>query len=63
MSSRDTVTNQSPLAIGEVARVYGVSVDTIREWESAGKIPASFRTPGNQRRWDAEDIESARGVA
>ena len=57
------MTKAAPLAIGEVARVYGVSVDTIREWETAGKIPPSFRTPGNQRRWDARDIESARGVA
>jgi excisionase family DNA binding protein len=38
------------LPIGETARALGVSVDTIRRWESDGKLNAT-RTLGNQRRF------------
>lgn len=48
--------NEQPLKIGEVARQIGVSVDTIRAWEAAGKLAAT-RTPGNQRRFTQSDID------
>ena len=35
------------LRIGEVAKAVGVSVDTLRRWEAAGRI--SFERHGNQR--------------
>lgn len=63
MTSSDTYSGEDVLPIGAVARRLGVSVDTVREWEKDKKIPASFRTPGNQRRWFANDIEALRGVA
>lgn len=50
------------LTIGETARRLGVSVATIRRWESAGKITA-VRTPGNQRRFPAAEVARILGVA
>ncbi|MDY0827557.1 helix-turn-helix domain-containing protein [Microbacterium sp. BG28] len=52
MESTDTY-----LAIGEVAAAFGVTVPTVRNWESAGKLRA-IRTPGNQRRFAASQIEA-----
>ena len=52
--SKGTLPHNETLAIGEVARRFGVSVDTIREWEKVGKIN-SFRTLGNQRRFNLSD--------
>lgn len=46
---------EPPLSIGEVARKLGVSVDTIRRWESEGKITGT-RTAGGQRRFAANEI-------
>lgn len=45
--------------IGEAARVAGVSVDTLRRWESAGKLKA-VRTPGGHRTYRLDDIERLR---
>ena len=50
------------LTIGETARRLGVSVDTIRRWESAGKI-AGIRTPGGQRRFPAAEVARILGTA
>ena len=35
------------LRIGEVAQAVGVSVDTLRRWETEGKV--TFERRGNQR--------------
>ena len=48
------------LPIGTAARLLGVSVDTIRRWESAGQI-TSQRTPGGQRRFPRSEIDRLRG--
>ncbi len=48
--------------IGEVARMFGVSVATIRNWEKSGKINAE-RTLGKQRRFTAEEIERVKSEA
>jgi putative resolvase len=41
--------------ISEAARILGVSVDTLRRWEAAGKIEVE-RTPGGHRRYDLNQI-------
>jgi putative resolvase len=41
--------------ISEAARILGVSVDTLRRWEAAGKIQVE-RTPGGHRRYDLDQI-------
>lgn len=46
------------LTIGDVARTFGVTPATVREWDRSGKLPAAFRTPGNQRRWNRADVEA-----
>jgi len=56
MESRDTLLNDEVLAIGEVARRFGVSVDTVREWD--GHTLKSFRTAGNQRRFRVSENPS-----
>lgn len=43
------------LPIGTAAAMVGVSVDTLRRYESEGKITAR-RTPGNQRRFRRADV-------
>jgi molybdopterin-binding protein len=47
--------------IGEAARVLGVSIDTIRRWDRAGRIKTS-RDNGNRRVVDAAEIERIRGA-
>ena len=49
-------TETPPIPIGEAARALGVSVATLRRWESTGKITA-VRTPGDQRRFPVSEIE------
>lgn len=51
--------NETPVAIpiGEVARLVGVSIATVRNWDRAGKI-RSFRTPSGQRRFWLSDVEA-----
>jgi molybdopterin-binding protein len=39
---------QTPVRVGEAAEVLGVSVDTLRRWESAGRLRVS-RSKGGQR--------------
>ena len=41
----------------EVATMCGVSAQTIRLWEDAGKIPASTRDENDYRYWDEENVE------
>jgi molybdopterin-binding protein len=42
------------LRIGEVAKVLGVSIDTLRRWEAAGRI--EFVRHGNQRLLPATEL-------
>jgi len=50
--------NESPLGLStsEAARALGVSLGTIRRWADMGYIE-SYRTPGGQRRFSAEQLE------
>ncbi|GEM_PF-4249185 len=41
-------TNNSFFKIGQAAQILGVSIDTLRRWEKAGKI-STVRTPGGTR--------------
>lgn len=59
MTDSNTYSAQAAIPIGEVSRLLGVSISTVRNWERVGKI-ASFRTPGGQRRFRVEDIEALR---
>lgn len=59
MTDSNSYSAQAALPIGEVARLLGVSIATVRNWERDGKI-SSFRTPGRQRRFRVEDVEALR---
>ena len=45
------------IPIGEVARLTGVTIATVRNWDKAGKLTA-VRTPGGQRRFRLEDVQA-----
>lgn len=40
----------------EVATLCGVSTQTIRLWEDAGRIPASIRDENDYRYWDEDTV-------
>lgn len=46
----------------EVATICGVSPQTIRLWETAGKIPKSTRDENGYRYWYEEDLEIIKSV-
>ena len=57
MNSRHTqFPTDELLPIGDTARLFGVSVETIRRWEASGKIVGT-RTLGGQRRFSRAEIE------
>lgn len=63
LSMTNSDTYEAPealLPIGDVARLAGVTVATIRNWERAGKITA-VRTPTNQRRFRKTDVDALLG--
>jgi len=60
MASTHTYFGQQAVPIGDAARMLGVSIPTIRNWERAGKI-AAIRTPGNQRRIPIGEIDRLLG--
>lgn len=45
------------ISVGEAAARVGVSVDTIKRWEKAGKLAQAQRTPTGHRRFRRADIE------
>jgi excisionase family DNA binding protein len=50
--------NTSPLGLStsQAAKALGVSLGTIRRWSDLGYLE-SYRTPGGQRRFSAEQID------
>ena len=44
-----------PLRVGEAAELIGVSVDTLRRWEAAGRLRVR-RSPGGQRLVSLQDV-------
>ncbi|MEA2197399.1 MAG: hypothetical protein QOJ25_1450 [Solirubrobacteraceae bacterium] len=55
MDPKDTVIDE-PVKIGAAAAALGVSVDTLRRWERAGRI--SFERRGNQRLMSSHDLSN-----
>jgi molybdopterin-binding protein len=55
MESKDPVIDE-PVKIGAAAAALGVSVDTLRRWERAGRI--SFERRGNQRFMSSHDLSN-----
>lgn len=49
--------NRLGLSTSQAARQLGVSLSTIRRWSDMGYLRA-YRTPGGQRRFSREQIES-----
>ena len=45
-----------PYSVGEVARLLGVHVDTVRDWCAGGEL-ACFRTAGGHRRITTKAID------
>ena len=48
--------------ISEAAKYLGVSPDTLRRWEKAGKISAPKRTAGGARRYSKELLDQILGA-
>ena len=48
--------NNRFVKIGEAAKLLGVSVQALRNWEIEGKIMPSHRTPGGQRMYDLAEL-------
>ena len=44
------------ISIGKAAKMLGCSVVTLRRWEKLGKLTSIFRTFGNHRRYNIQDI-------
>lgn len=57
-SSKNTTTTL--LRLSEAARRLGVTTQTLRDWDKAGKIK-TVRSEGNQRRIPLEEVESRLG--
>ena len=55
--------NVQPEALtpAQAANALGVSIDTLRRWEKAGKITVR-RTPGGQRRFPTSEVDRLRGM-
>lgn len=41
---------------GDVAKLFDVTPETVRQWEKAGKLVA-FRSPGGRRRFPRDEVE------
>lgn len=52
------ITRNSPLGLStsQAAEALGVSLGTVRRWSDMGHL-GSYRTPGGQRRFSAEQID------
>lgn len=48
---------ERPLAPGDVAAIFGVSIETVAAWADDGKLP-HFRTPSGQRRFRQADVDA-----
>jgi molybdopterin-binding protein len=56
------VTDRAVYTASEAARALGISLDTLRRWDRAGRIRTE-RDAGNRRVVPAEEIERLRGKA
>ena len=46
------------IAIGKVARLLGVSITTLRRWDTKGTLNSTFRTPGGHRCYRFTNIQA-----
>jgi molybdopterin-binding protein len=53
-------TTESGLLLGEAAKSIGVSADTLRRWDAAGKVE-TVRDSANRRRVPAHEVERLGG--
>lgn len=49
-------------SVAEAARALGISIDTVRRWDRAGKLRVE-RDPANRRVVPAEEVERLRGAS
>lgn len=54
--NQSSSSSEEIVPISEAARRLGVSVDTLRRWDTSGKLSA-IRLPSGQRRFRASDIK------
>lgn len=54
--------NKQLVSIGRASELLGVCVDTLREWDKAGRL-VPVKTVGNHRRYRISDIEKFKGEA
>ncbi len=47
-------------SIGQAANMLGISIDTLRRWEKAGKVK-SLRSPGGHRYFTKDDLDQVFG--
>ena len=57
MSTQTPTVSRLGLSTSQAARELGVSLGTVRRWADMGYLRA-YRTPGGQRRFSADQIES-----
>ena len=50
------------MRIGEAAKILGVCVETLRNWEKAGKIPPKPRDLSGQRFYSKDEIDHIRAL-
>jgi excisionase family DNA binding protein len=55
MQDKHPVINADHLPVGKAASLIGVSTDTLRRWEKAGRITA-VRTPTGHRRFRRAEV-------
>ena len=48
--------------IGEAAQQLGIHTATLRTWIKSGKIPCSYKTPGNRLLFTEADLEAIRNI-
>ena len=44
------------ITIKEASEILGVHTLTLKRWEAEGKLIPNYRTPGNHRRYDLDDV-------
>ena len=54
---KKTSNEQTLLSIGEVAKIFGINRDTLRNWEDKGIIAPLRVGPRGDRKYRPEDIE------
>jgi molybdopterin-binding protein len=55
MDGDEPLDDEPHVRVGQAAEILGVTVETLRRWESDGRLPMA-RTPGGQRRVALSDV-------